>query len=301
MLLCGLATVGAAPRQVATPRIFAPGVISGPLDDWSAAFAPDGKTVYFVRGEQSPMLLESHLAAGKWSSPRPAPFSGRWHDLDPAMAPDGSYLLFVSNRPVGPQGKPLDLVNQGKVYPGGGMNIWRVDRRGDGWGEPARLPQLINTSPFTFAPNIAADNTLYYIGQTSDGQRRLLAARYREGHYQQPQRVALGAPGDWIRDPAIAPDQSFIVFSIIPAGSSQRIPRLAIAFRDGQGWSRPIDLGVGVNDAAGEMGSQLGPDHRTLYFYSNRKLAAAGAASWNDGKANIWWVSLAPWLDSHPN
>ena len=45
------------------------------------------------------------------------------------------------------------------------------------------------------------------------------------------------------------------------------------------------------------MGSQLGPDHRTLYFYSSRKLAATGAASWNNGKANIWWVSLAPWLE----
>ena len=209
-------------------------------------------------------------------------------------------MLFRSNRPVTPQGKVLDYVSQGKVYPGGGMNIWRVDRQGDGWSKPTRLSHLINTSPRTFAPNIAADNSLYYIGRTADGQLRLLVARYHEGRYQQPQRLALGAPGDWIRDPAIAPDQSFIVFSTVPPGGSKLNPRLAIAFRNGGGWGRPIDLGDAVNGAGWAMGSQLGPDHRTLYFYSNRKLAAAGAASWNNGKANIWSVSLAPWLDSRP-
>lgn len=293
-----LTAAGATNQSVATPQIFAPGVISGPLDDASPAFTPDGKTVYFVRSDQSSTLMVSHLKAGTWSTPQPAPFSGRWRDVDPAMAPDGSYLLFVSNRPVTPHGRRLELVFEGKAYPTG-MNIWRVDRQGDGWSKPVRLPPAINTSTFTFAPNIAADNTLYYIGQPAAGQRRLLRARYREGHYLQPEIVAIGGPNDWVRDPAIAPDQSFIVVSIIPAGRKQN-PRLAIAFRQGDGWSRPIDLGDEVNDGGRHaMGGQLGPDHRTLYFYSDRQLPSADEESWNDGKDNIWRVSLAPWLDSH--
>ena len=297
ILSCGLTAVNAARQPVIAPRIFAPGVISGPLDDASPAFMPDGKTVYFVRSDQSSTLMVSYLKAGGWSTPQPAPFSGHWRDLDPAMAPDGSYLLFVSNRPVTPDGKRLDLVFEGRVYPTG-MNIWRVNRQSAGWSRPVRLPAAINTSTFTFAPSIAADNTLYYVGQTSSGQRRLLRARYREGRYLQPQIVAIGGPDDWIRDPAIAPDQSFIVFSIIPAGSKQS-PRLAISFRDGDGWTRPLDLGDEVNGAGHAMGSQLGPDHHTLYFYSDRKLPAAGAQSWNDGRDNIWRVSLMPWLESH--
>lgn len=148
------------------------------------------------------------------------------------------------------------------------------------------------------APQIAADNTLYYVGQTSDGQHRLLRARYRRGHYLQPETVAIGDPGDWIRDPAVAPDQSFIVFSIMPAGRRKQNPRLAIAFRRGAGWSRPIDLGDSVNSGGSHaMGSQLGPDHHTLYFYSDRKLPASDAASWNNGKDNIWMIDLAPWLE----
>lgn len=298
IIACGLTAAGATSQSAATPQIFAPDVISGPLDDASPAFTPDGRTVYFVRSDQSSRLMESHLQGGRWSAPLPVPFSGRWRDLDPAMAPDGSYLLFVSNRPVTPDGKRLDLLFEGKVYPTG-MNIWRVDRQGDGWGKPVHLPPMINTSTFTFAPSIAADNTLYYVGQTSPGQRRLLRALYREGHYLRPQIVALGGPRDWIRDPAVAPDQSFIVFSIMPAGSKQN-PRLAIAFRRGERWSRPIDLGDSVNSGGSHaMGSQLGSDHHTLYFYSDRKLPAAGTASWNDGKDNIWMVDLAPWLERH--
>src|SRR6185437_14796859 len=135
MSLCGPTAACAAAPRAKTPQIFAPGVISGPLDDASPAFSPDGQTVYFVRGDEGSTLMESHRDAGRWALPHPVPFSGRWRDLDPAMAPDGSYLLFVSNRPITPDGKPLELVYQGKVYPSG-MNIWRVDRKGSGWTDP---------------------------------------------------------------------------------------------------------------------------------------------------------------------
>lgn len=286
--------VASAPQ---IPQVFAPGVISGPLDDASPAFAPDGKTVFFMRGDDSWTLMESHLTDGKWSVPRAAPFSGHWRDLDPAMAPDRSYLLFVSNRPITPDGKQLDVTFKGKVYPGVGMNIWRVDRDGDTWGRPRRLPSFINCSTSTFAPAIAADGTLYYIGRTKpNAPSRLLRSRYRDGRYLPPEPVAIGGAGDWIRDPAIAPDQSFIVFSIIPADSKQK-PRLAIAFREGNEWGKPIDLGDSVNGAGSAMGSQLGPDHRSLYFYSPRKTDST--ATWNNGRANIWRVSLAPWLRAH--
>lgn len=292
------AVAGVAPGPT-TPSVFAPGVISGPLDDASPAFAPDGKTVFFMRGDNSWMLMESHLKNGKWSLPRTAPFSGRWRDLDPAMAPDGSYLLFVSNRPATSGGKPLDVIFKGKVYPGVGMNIWRVNREGGGWSTPVRLPPSINSSTSTFAPSIAADGSLYYIGRTDPkGPSRLLRSRYRDGRYLPPTPVAIGGPNDWIRDPAIAPDQSFIVFSIVPAGSKQK-PRLAIAFREDNGWSKPIDLGDSVNGPGSAMGSQLGPDHRTLYFYSPRKAPAAGAVPWNNGRSNIWRISLIPWLHAH--
>lgn len=247
-------------------------------------------------------LMESHRIDGGWSTPEVAPFSGHWRDLDPAMAPDGSYLLFVSNRPSTPGGKRLDAVDsRGRIYPGYGMNIWRIDRHGDRWGRPTRLPRYINTSPATFAPSIAADGSIYYIAHDKSGTAHLFHSAFRDGRYQKPTPVALGRPDDIIRDPAIAPDQSFIVFTIARAGGKQQL-RLAIAFRKDGHWGKPIDLGDTVNDAGHAMGSQLGPDHRTLYFYSAcvDTHHPAGSGTWNNGKTtNIWSVSLVPWLDTH--
>jgi Tol biopolymer transport system component len=284
-----------------TATIFAPGAIAGTDDDGAAAFTPDGATVYFMRGTDSFTLVESHRDGGRWSTPRPAPFSGQWRDLDPAMAPDGSFLLFVSNRPTASSGSPIDAVSAGKRYPGNGMNLWRVNRLGHGWSAPVRLPDVVNSCSMTFSPSIAADGSIYFIGcSKSDAQLHLLHSVYRDGSYQPPDAVELGDAGMQIRDPAIAPDGSFIVVSTKPTGSQQSY-RLAIAFHTPTGWSAPRDLGDTVNGGKHSMGAQLGADHRTLYFYSDRRLPASDpdhAATWNNGADHIWQVSLAPWLDA---
>jgi len=87
--------------------------------------------------------------------------------------------------------------------------------------------------------------------------------------------------------------------------------RLFIAMRDGTGWSAPIDLGDAVNaDGSTDTNeARLGPDHRTLYFSTDRKsrphyprTAAqaqadqARASAWDNGRQNIWSVSLDTWL-----
>jgi transposase len=77
------------------PTIFSPGVISGPANDASPAFSPDGKVVYFTRGGA---IMMSHLRRGHWTKPKIASFSGKWRDCEPAMAPDGSFLIFASSR-----------------------------------------------------------------------------------------------------------------------------------------------------------------------------------------------------------
>src|ERR1700722_7180103 len=57
-----------------TPQIFAPGVISGPGNDGSPTFSPDGNTLFFTRSTSHwTIILESHQVQGKWSTPRVAP------------------------------------------------------------------------------------------------------------------------------------------------------------------------------------------------------------------------------------
>lgn len=284
------------PLSIATgvPELFLPGDHG---DAVSPAFTPDGNTVYFMRGtDQGASVMSSHRVHGQWSTPVVASFSGHWRDGDPSMAPDGSFLVFASNRPATGDGQPIDAVRNGKVFKGQGMNLWRVERKGDGWSEPVRLPDLVNTCNSTFAPSIAQDGSVYYIGCAPDGVLRPLRAAYENGSYKAPYVVAVGDKQAQIRDVAIAPDRSYMVFSI--KVDPKQPYRLAIAFHTAQNWSTPEDLGDAVNGGTHSMGSQLGCDHRTLYYSSDRSLPAQDAKG-SDTDDHIWRISLTPWLEAH--
>src|ERR1700744_4287945 len=170
--------------QTIRPEMFAPGVIFGPVDDASPTFTPDGKTVYFHRGGVAlgRVILGSHLLNGKWSAPVIAPFSGQWGDIEPAMAPDGSSLIFASNRPATPGGKALNGFYNNQVAPQGGGNLWRTDRRDNPWSKPYRLPDIINSDSAVFSPAITADGSLYFMKPVGDtGKFHIYRSAYRNG------------------------------------------------------------------------------------------------------------------------
>ncbi|WP_266158803.1 hypothetical protein [Dyella silvatica] len=302
----------AATLAQAKPEIFAPGVISAGTNVLAPAFSPDGRSVYFTSATPTTStILVSHRQGGQWSTPKVAPFSGQWSDLEPAMAPDGSFLIFASSRPLTSEGRAIDGVYEGKTWPGMGGNLWRVDRHGDGWGLPQRLPALVNRHSSVFSPSIAADGSLYFMQPDSDnGYFHLWRAAYVHGQYQAPTPLSLSDAGSEEVDPAIAPDQSFIVFSRHHPLQADR-NRLQIAFRHGAGWGVPMDLGDAVNGASGNIEARLGTDGRTLYFSSPRneperyprspaeaKAFVVRMQAWDNGTKHIWQISLAPWLDA---
>src|SRR5579859_2131959 len=249
-----------------TPELFAPGVISGPANDEAPAFTPDGKTVYFVRNNGADYdLMVSHFDGKDWSQPQIAPFSGQWRDSEPSMAPDGSFMLFTSSRPTNVGGKPLDGIWLGQVHAGMGGNLWRVDRKGSGWSEPVRLPDTVNFTNSVFSPSIAGDGSVYFMAATGEGGHfQLYRSPFQNGAYQSAKALSFSTGKFGDADPAIAPDQSFIVFSSNRPSESKN-GGLFITFRkDGQ-WGEPMSLGPDVNRSAGNSESRLGPDGHTLY------------------------------------
>ena len=109
-------------------------------------------------------------------------------------------------------------------------------------------------------------------------------------------------------DPAVAPDERFIVFSSNHPGRRDE-KRLLIAFRNKGQWGTPIDLGDEVNETGSNVEARLGSDHMTRYFGTNTvppitfPLAQGQAQRapeqmkvWADGRENIRYVSLGPWM-----
>jgi Tol biopolymer transport system component len=296
-----------ARSQSVHPEIFAPGIISGPLHEAAPAFTPDGKTVYYhcAGGALQGTILASHLQKDVWSKPEVAPWSGEWSDIEPAMSPDGSYLIFSSNRPAVPGGKPLDGYWSGQAYPHSGGNLWRVDRKNGQFGEPYRLPDIINGGSSIFSPAIAADGSLYFMRPLADtGRFHIYRAAWRHGQYGQPELVPFSAPGNFGDvDPAVAPDESFLVFS------SNRPPavknQLFIVYRKDGRWGEPLLLSDTINrPPASNVEARLSPDLRTLYFSSGYAPAVHYPSSrdntgkmleqslWFNGNTNIWCVPI---------
>ena len=257
------------------------GIINQDSDD-TLAFTPDGHTVFFDRSSgRHKTVMVSHRIDGRWSPPQPAGFSGQWFDQDPLVARDGSFLLFNSDRPVSTGGKPL-VQNYFAGGPGPGSNIWRVDRKGDHWGDPVWLGAAINSDVFIDFASLSADRTLYFMRWDAAGKSmHLWRSRYKQGSYLAPELVTLGDPAESIHDPAVAPDQSFIVFDYGKVKGG--LGRLCIAFRERDHWGKPIDLGDALNKDL-PWGSHLDPDGRTIYV---------------TGNSGIQRFSLAPLLDAH--
>jgi hypothetical protein len=293
--------------QAPTPQIFAPGIISGPANDGSPTFSPDGNTLFFTRSTPHwSVILESHKTGAQWSKPTLASFSGIWPDSSPTMSPEGSYIIFQSTRPV----EPLTVKHEpGKPIPGIVSNLWRVDRKETGWTEPKRLPDAVNIGHSIWKPSVAADGTIYLTVIDNKGSKRLFASKLVKGEYQtaQPLSFSDGTMSDV--DPEIAPDSSFLVFC-----SAGRIPNdgkdhLYIVRKQGNDWGAVSQLRYQGDDKpygySTDDEPHLGPDHRTIYFSSDRAFVVHFPRTreqaqkdldrleiWDNSNNNVWSITL---------
>src|SRR5512144_820829 len=93
MLCCAAACVV---TQGAAPEWFGPGA--------NAAFTPDGRTLYVTHKTgadgNTGVIMESRRSRDGWGARTVASFSGHYADFDPFVAPGGSRLFFISNRPL---------------------------------------------------------------------------------------------------------------------------------------------------------------------------------------------------------
>jgi WD40-like Beta Propeller Repeat len=305
LLLCCILCAPAYGASV--PEIFGPMIISGPNHDAAPTFTPDGETLYFQRSSiVGGVILVSHRSNGHWSTPQIAPFSGTWSDIEPAMAPDGSFMVYISNRPTIEGGRPLEGFYNGRTQDGG--NMWRVDRRGRGWGDPVRMPNAINRSSTTFAPAIAGDGSVYFMDTYGEQHRfRLYRSQYRDGAYQPAEPLAFSDGTYTDVDPAVTPDESLMVF-----GSGRPPARsvdLFVVRREGAQWGTPVHLGE-LNSSGSDAEPRLSSDLKTLYFSSERVIpvtyprSAAQARKdierihdWDNGQYNIWSLPMSAVLE----
>jgi Tol biopolymer transport system component len=258
---CGHSAVSSATPAVRADSavMFAPGIVSTG-DVFASTFTPDGKTVVFTKfSPPKPMtLMASSLVDGRWTSPTTLPFSGTYRDLDPAFSPDGSRLYFSSGRPSGPSAADTAT----------GVDTWYVDRRGDGWSAPARLPMPVNSSAADTYPSVTRRGTLYFDSFRSQPPKRLVyrAEGAGNGASREPELLSAVINADsGASNLFVDPDERFVVFGAVRPEGFGGVD-LYISWRNRGEWTTPQNLGRAINSPAVEFCPFISRDGKTLYF-----------------------------------
>lgn len=277
---------------------FAPGEIPATAPNSAApAFTPDGKTVLFGEspGSGNISIMGSHLDGNKWSAPESPSFSGKYRDLEPVFSPDGKYLVFASNRPTTAGGAELDGNYNRKKFTGAGGNLWKVKYTKKGWGNPEVLSPVINSDSSVFSPAITGDGSLYFMRSDSGKAFHIYRAQMRNGNFEQPVSASftISKYGDF--DPAVSPDESFIIFCSPRPPAPPHTADLFIVFKTGKGWTDPIDLRKVLSDEVYGVEARLSPDGKILYFSNSRN--ASGVKDPNG--SYIWKVDISGVLKEH--
>ncbi|MCP5052473.1 MAG: hypothetical protein GY940_35220 [bacterium] len=246
-----------SPTTIPGPTIFAPGKVSTRAPEFGTAFSKDGKTVYFnvTNPDRSVIkLVSSTYEHHQWSQPVALPFSdGTYRDVDPFVSPDGTRLLFSSNRPGPTQAGSEDY------------DTWYVEKQDYGWSEPVNIGTPLNSEANEVFVSVTDKGTVYF-SSNRDGERRIYRSEFAEGLYTQPQPLKIEGVTR-VGNPCISPDERFLIF--VSAGKNKDGDLYISYFKDGA-WTPAENLGTPVNSVYSEFAPGLSPDGKYLYFTSER-------------------------------
>jgi hypothetical protein len=251
-----------------TPEPFAAGVVCTGMLTRDMAVTPDARALYWgvqLANFKVATILFSKQVDGRWIQPQVAPFAqnGQYRYLEPALSPDGNRLYFVSDQPDSATGKT-----------GTNMDIWFVQRTDQGWSEPRRLPDPVNSGMMEYFPSITREGTIYFTREdTETHQGFIYRCRPRGNGYADPEKLPASVNAGRARYNAfIDPDERFMILAIWGREDSFGSTDYYIVFRDeNDTWSGPVNLGGMINTAGGqEYSASISPDGRAFFFMSGR-------------------------------
>ena len=232
------------------------------------AISTDESDTYFsvqgYQGELSTIVCVNNNK-GNYSKPEVASFSGKYHDLEPFLSPDGLRLYFSSDRPLDNSSKEL------KDY-----DIWYVERKTlkEEWSKPINVGEPINTKDNEFYPSITLSNNLYFTcdGAMSKGKDDIFICEYKNGKYELP--VSLNDSINSIGyefNAFVAPNESFMLYTCYNKDGGFGSGDLYISFKNKENqWTKSQNLGKTINSNVMDYCPFVDIKAGILYFTSKR-------------------------------
>lgn len=251
-----------------TVNSFLPEIISQYPSVRDVAISTNGSEVYFsVQGYQGELstIVTVNLINGKYTKAQVASFSGKYHDLEPFLSPDGLRLYFSSDRPLDNKSNEL------KDY-----DIWYVERKTckDEWSSAINLGAPVNTKDNEFYPSITLSNNLYFTcdGAMSKGKDDIFICEYKNGKYELP--VSLNDSINSIGyefNAFVAPNESFMLYTCYNKDGGFGSGDLYISFKNKENqWTKSQNLGKTINSTVMDYCPFVDIKAGILYFTSKR-------------------------------
>lgn len=208
------------------------------------AIAPNGDEIMFtaqsVTGNLS-AIITLRKVGDTWSSPKIAPFSGKYFDLEPFYSHDGLKLYFVSTRPLDTTSlEPKDF------------DIWAVERTStsSSWSIPKNLGSPINTEHGEFYPSISENGNFYFTRDNPELKRKddLYVSTFINGSYQEPMALpnTMNTEG-YEYNAFVAPDESYLIFGSYNRADGYGSGDLYISYKTETGWTEAKNMGSSIN------------------------------------------------------
>ena len=251
---------------------FAPEILSKDKFEINALFNASGDELIYAQCKDDfshCTLMASKFESGKWQPAEALPFSGDYLDADPYYSVDYQFMYYVSKRPLpGTKGETKNV------------NIWRVSRTNNGWGEPEYMA-LLNSPENDLYPTMTAKGDLYF-PSFREGRREMYVAEAKGQGFSAPKPLPRHIYGDGaaIGDSVMLRDGKRIIFSMRRADSLGKGDLYVSDKVDGQ-WTVARHLGPLVNTEDHEFTPIVSDDGKYLFF-----------TRIEDGKGNVYQISM---------
>ena len=247
---------------------FLPEIISNFPNVRDLTISKTGNEAYFTvqsyMGDLSTIVLITK-ENNKWIQPEIVKFSGRFHDTEPFLSPNGLKLYFASNRPI------ISSETKTKDF-----DIWYVERNSieTDWSDPINLGAPINTKGNEFYPAITNSGNIYYTSdlKTSKGKDDIFLSTFENGNYTTPISLSNSINSEGYEFNAyVSPNESVLIFTAYNREDGFGSGDLYISTKNENGeWSKAKNLGETINSNKMEYCPFVDFNNNTLYFTSKR-------------------------------
>ncbi|WP_196885637.1 PD40 domain-containing protein [Aureivirga sp. CE67] len=220
--------------------------------------------------EKQAIIVKTVQKNGKWKEVEMVNFSGEYRDIEPFLSPDNLRLYFASDRPLSKNEKKAK-----------DFDIWYVERKSikGKWSAPKNIGKPINTKFNEFYPSVSRNNNMYYTSDSLNKTKKdeIFLSKWNGKNYEKPVSVGENINTNGYEFNAfIAPDESFLMYTIYKAPEGIGSGDLFISFKDERDeFQKPIHLKDLVNSDRMDYCPFYDINTQILYFTSKRNEVSA--------------------------